>query len=120
MPMTQDAFEKVINSIEKVRKPGEKPEDDLYSTDKFICDLCQGIREKEEITQCGFCGRWVCKDNDRSAKGKESYCWNEELKACESCSGLILLAQKGDLKEENTLREEKDTEKNSKEDDKDE
>ncbi len=87
----RDAFDRVIDSIEKIRDPGEKPEDDLYSMDKFVCDLCQGVKEREEITQCGFCGRWVCKG--------ENSCWNEELNACESCSGLIQLAREGELKE---------------------
>ncbi|MBS3781799.1 MAG: hypothetical protein KGY68_04245 [Candidatus Thermoplasmatota archaeon] len=78
--------------IDKVREPGEKPESDLYSMDKFVCDLCQGVREREGITQCGFCGRWVCKG--------ENSCWDDELKCCESCSGLIILAKSGDLLEE--------------------
>lgn len=79
-----------MKSIKKVREPGEKPEDDLLSMDKYVCDLCQGVREREEITQCGFCGRWVCKDS----------CWNTELKACESCSGVIMLAKESSELEE--------------------
>lgn len=82
---SKDAFDRVMKAIKKVRDPGEKPKDDLFSMDKYVCDLCQGVKKKEEITQCGFCGRWVCKDS----------CWNNELKACESCSGLILLAKSG-------------------------
>ncbi|MBS3817393.1 MAG: hypothetical protein KGY76_07520 [Candidatus Thermoplasmatota archaeon] len=112
---SKDAFERVTEVIEKIREPGEKPEDDLYSMDKFVCDLCQGIKEREQITQCGFCGRWVCKD-----KGEDD-CWNEELNACESCSGLITLAQKGDLEEETDLKEENDSQDDKEdEDDKDE
>ncbi len=88
----QDAFDRVTEVIEKIREPGEKPEDDLYSMDKFVCDLCQGVREREKITQCGFCGRWICKGDNS--------CWDHELRSCESCSGLIKLAQKGDLNEE--------------------
>lgn len=84
-------FDRVLKSIKKVRDPGEKPEDDLFSMDKYVCDLCQGVREREEITQCGFCGRWVCKDS----------CWNTEFKACESCSGVIMLAKESNLKEGN-------------------
>ena len=87
---SKDPFDKVMKAIKRVRDPGEKPEGDLYSMDKFVCDLCQGVREKEEITQCGFCGRWVCKDS----------CWDEELKACESCAGPIMLAKKGEEIEE--------------------
>ncbi len=111
---SEDAFDRVTNVIEKIREPGEKPEDDLYSMDKFVCDLCQGVKEREEITQCGFCGRWVCKE------GGEEDCWNEELKACESCSGLILLARKGDLEKETDLKEENDSIEEKEEDGKDE
>ena len=86
---SKDPFDRVMKSIDKVRKPGEKPEDDLFSMDKYVCDLCQGVREREKITQCGFCGRWVCKDS----------CWNSELKACESCSGVIMLAKESNKEE---------------------
>jgi len=87
----KDAFDKVLKSVKRVREGGEKPKDDLFSMDKYVCDLCQGVRKREGITQCGFCGRWVCKDN----------CWNDDLKACESCSGLILLAKHGKGEAEN-------------------
>ncbi|MEF8834703.1 MAG: hypothetical protein V5A76_00950 [Candidatus Thermoplasmatota archaeon] len=97
---SQDAFDRVTEVIEKIREPGEKPESDLYSMDKFVCDLCQGVKEREEITQCGFCGRWVCKG--------ENSCWEEELKCCESCSGLIILAKRGDLVEEDENENEAD------------
>lgn len=100
---SKNVFDRVMKEIKKVRDPGEKPEDDLFSMDKYICDLCQGVRGREEITQCGFCGRWVC-------KGKNS-CWNEELNACESCSGIIKLAKdskEDDKKEERTEEVNKD------------
>jgi len=97
---SQNAFDRVTEAIEKIREPGEKPENDLYSMDKFVCDLCQGVREKEKITQCGFCGRWVCKG--------ENSCWNEELKCCESCSGLIILAKRGELVDEDKNEVDKD------------
>ncbi len=97
---SQDAFDRVTEVIEKIREPGEKPESDLYSMDKFVCDLCQGVKEREGITQCGFCGRWVCKG--------ENSCWDEELKCCESCSGLINLAKRGDLIEEDENEADKD------------
>ncbi|MFP3871883.1 MAG: hypothetical protein ACOC55_01195 [Candidatus Natronoplasma sp.] len=111
---SQDAFKKVINVIDRMRKPGEKPKEDLYSMDKFVCDLCQGVKGREEITQCGFCGRWVCKDDE------EDDCWNEEMKACESCSGVILLAKKGDQIDEKDLMDEKDQKESSDEGDEDE
>ncbi|MFP4050409.1 MAG: hypothetical protein ACLFVB_01555 [Thermoplasmata archaeon] len=85
---SKNVFDRVMKEIKDVRDPGEKPEDDLFSMDKYVCDLCQGIRDREEITQCGFCGRWVCKG--------ENSCWNEEFNACESCSGIIKLARDSD------------------------
>ncbi len=81
--VSSHSFKRVMKAVKKVREPGEKPEDDLFSVNKYVCDLCQGVREREEITQCGFCGRWVCRDS----------CWDDELKACESCAGLIMLAK---------------------------
>lgn len=92
----KNLFERVIGAIDRVREPGEKPKDDLYSMEKFVCDLCQGVVEKEGITQCGFCGRWVCRS-----------CWNDELKACESCSGVILLA-KEERGEDGKVKDKKD------------
>ncbi len=81
--LSKDAFDKVMKNVKRIREPGEKPEEDLLSMDKFVCDLCQGDFEKKEITQCGFCGRWICKES----------CWDDDLRACESCSGLIKLAK---------------------------
>ncbi len=96
---SKNVFDRVMKEIKKVRDPGEKPEDDLFSMDKYICDLCQGVRGREEITQCGFCGRWVCKG--------ENSCWNEEFNACESCSGIIKLAKNSvDDNESNAQKEE--------------
>ncbi|MFO7991490.1 MAG: hypothetical protein R6U61_04240 [Thermoplasmata archaeon] len=86
---SDDAFDKVMKSVKRVREPGSKPEEDLKDMDRYVCDLCQGVFGRKEIKQCGFCGRWVCDD-----------CWNDELKACQSCSGLILLAKVGKEKEE--------------------
>ncbi len=77
-----DPFHKVLKAVARVREPGSKPEEDLESMDRYTCDLCQGIKEREDIIQCGFCGRWVCRKN----------CWERKFKACESCSGLIMLA----------------------------
>ncbi len=86
---SKDAFDRVMKTVTKIREQGEKPEEDIYSMDKFICDLCQGDFKKKEITQCGFCGRWICKEN----------CWDKDLRACESCSGLIKLAKSEESKE---------------------
>ncbi len=95
---SKDAFDRVMKTVKKIREPGEKPEEHIYSMDKFICDLCQGQLEKKEITQCGFCGRWICKES----------CWDDELRACDSCSGLIRLAKSEELKRKNGGIDEKD------------
>ncbi|MFW5928257.1 MAG: hypothetical protein ACOCSL_03555 [Thermoplasmatota archaeon] len=94
---SKNVFDRVMKEIKKVRDPGEKPEDDLFTMDKYICDLCQGVRGREEITQCGFCGRWVCKGDDS--------CWNEEFNACESCTGIIKLARDSGDKEKKVKKE---------------
>ena len=94
---SKSVFDRVMKEIKKVRDPGEKPEDDLFTMDKYICDLCQGVRGREEITQCGFCGRWVCKGDDS--------CWNEEFNACESCTGIIKLARSSDVDEDKVKKE---------------
>ncbi|MFO8109015.1 MAG: hypothetical protein R6U17_00610 [Thermoplasmata archaeon] len=79
---SRDSFEKVMKKIKKVREPGEPPEEPMDSLEGYICDLCKDTTEKKKIIQCGFCGRWVCKEE----------CWDTEIRACVSCTGLILLA----------------------------
>ena len=76
-------LEKVMNSVVRTRKAGEGPEQSLHSFDEFECDLCKGIVPRKGITQCGFCGRWICKES----------CWNEENMACISCAGIIILSK---------------------------
>lgn len=85
-----DPFQKVLKAVKRVREPGDRPEEEVGAMDRYSCDLCQGIREREEIVQCGFCGRWVCRKN----------CWEGDFKACDSCSGLIMLAKTSAKEEE--------------------
>ena len=76
-------LERVMNSVVRIRKPGEGPEQSIHSFDEFECDLCKEIVPRKGITQCGFCGRWICKDS----------CWNEENMSCISCAGIIILSK---------------------------
>ncbi len=80
---SRDTFDKVMKQISRVREPGQSPEEPIDSLEGFVCDLCKDTKVKKEIIQCGFCGRWVCKEG----------CWDTEIRACESCTGLILLAR---------------------------
>ncbi len=78
-----DLYSIVMKHITKVRDQGESPRSDVFSLDTYICDLCKGSISKENISQCPFCGRWVCKKN----------CWDNEFKACSSCVGVIKLCR---------------------------
>lgn len=77
------SFDKVVNSIVQVREPGEQPRESLFGFDEFECDLCKGIVPRKKLTQCAFCGRWICKDR----------CWNSESMSCVSCAGVIKLSK---------------------------
>ncbi|MGA1820866.1 MAG: hypothetical protein ACMUHU_07660 [Thermoplasmatota archaeon] len=76
-----DLFSKVRGSIKQVRKQGDPPEEDLENMDGFVCDLCLVSIKRAEISQCPFCGRWVCRGN----------CYSEEELCCRSCAGVIRL-----------------------------
>lgn len=78
-----DFFSKVMKRISKVRDQGDPPRSDVFELDTYICDLCKGSISKENITQCPFCGRWVCKKN----------CWESENMACNTCVGVIKLCR---------------------------
>jgi hypothetical protein len=78
-----DLYTKVTQHITKVREQGESPKSDLFALDAYVCDLCKGTASKEDITQCAFCGRWVCRKN----------CWNTEHMACTTCVGVIKLCK---------------------------
>ena len=77
----QDLFSKVKDTIRPVRKQGDPREDDLENMDGYVCDLCLISVKRAEISQCPFCGRWVCRDN----------CYSEEELCCRSCAGVIRL-----------------------------
>jgi hypothetical protein len=78
-----DFYTKVMKHITKVREQGEPPRSDVFELDTYICDLCKGSITKENITQCPFCGRWICKKN----------CWDSEQMACTTCVGVIKLCR---------------------------
>lgn len=80
---TDDFYNKVMKRITKVRDQGEPPRSDVFTLDTYICDLCKGSIPKENITQCPFCGRWVCKKN----------CWDIDNSACTTCVGVIKLCR---------------------------
>jgi hypothetical protein len=78
-----DLYSKVMERITKVRDQGESPRSDVLSMDSYICDLCKGPADKENIIQCAFCGRWVCRNN----------CWDQKINACNTCVGVIKLCK---------------------------
>ena len=82
--MGKSELDQVIKVIKKVKEPGEPPSQSTTSFDLFECDLCKGDVEKSKLTQCPYCGRWICKEN----------CWNKKNLACSSCSSIIELAQR--------------------------
>jgi len=76
-----DLFSKVRGSIKQVRKQGDPPEEDLENMDGYVCDLCLVSIKRAELSQCPFCGRWICRDN----------CYSEDELCCRSCAGVIRL-----------------------------
>ena len=80
--MGRRELNQIIKVIKKVREPGEPPSQSSTSFDLFECDLCKGDAEKTKLTQCPYCGRWICKKN----------CWDKENLACTSCASIIKLA----------------------------
>lgn len=77
----QDLYSMVKDTVKPVRKQGDPPEEDLENMDGFICDLCLIPVKRAEISQCPFCGRWVCTGR----------CYSEEELSCRSCAGIIRL-----------------------------
>ena len=77
-------LEQIIKVIKRVKEQGEPPSQSSTSFDLFECDLCKGDVEKSKLTQCPYCGRWICKEN----------CWNRKNLACNSCSSIIKLAER--------------------------
>ena len=82
--MGKRELDHVIKVIKRVKEQGEPPSQSVTSFDLLECDLCKGDVEKSKLTQCPYCGRWICKDN----------CWNKKNLACISCSSIIELAQR--------------------------
>jgi hypothetical protein len=80
---SDDLYNKVIQQINSVREQGDPPRSDVMAMDSFICDLCKDSISKQNLTQCAFCGRWICRKN----------CWDNDNMACISCSGIIKLSK---------------------------
>jgi len=89
--MGRNELNQIMKVIKKVREPGEPPSQSTKSLDLFECDLCKGDVEKSKLTQCSYCGRWICREN----------CWNNKNLACTSCSSIIQLAGR---KEDNSYK----------------
>lgn len=73
----------VISEITKIREQGDPPMSDVLSLDNFVCDLCKGVIPRTKITQCPFCGRWICR----------AQCWENKERSCLACSGVIKLCK---------------------------
>jgi hypothetical protein len=73
----------IIKEIQRVRKSGQKPEQTIGDKDLFAyeCELCLQKIKEGELTQCPFCGRWVCRKD----------CFSKEEGACVSCASVIRL-----------------------------
>lgn len=80
----------VLKSIKRIRNPGDPPVQSATDFDIYECDLCKGDTKKQQITQCSFCGRWICKEN----------CWHDQHLACTACASIISLAQHPDENKE--------------------
>lgn len=74
---------KVISEIKRVRTSGERPRETIGDTDFFVfeCDLCLIKIKEGELTQCPYCGRWVCLKQ----------CYSTDEAACISCESMIRL-----------------------------
>jgi hypothetical protein len=94
MPHRDGVLERVMGSIERVRKPGEPPQESLHSFDEFECDLCKGFAPRAGISQCPYCGRWVCR----------SSCWDPKRRACHACASVIDLGLEAMAIEERAAR----------------
>ncbi len=77
-------LEQIIKVIKRVKEQGDPPSQSSTSFDLFECDLCKGDVEKSKLTQCPYCGRWICIEN----------CWNKKNLACNSCSSIIKLSER--------------------------
>jgi hypothetical protein len=94
MPNRDGVLERVMDSIERVRKPGEPPQEALHSFDEFECDLCKGFAPRAGIAQCPYCGRWVCR----------STCWEPQRRSCLACASVIDLGLEAMVLEERAAR----------------
>ncbi len=74
---------RVITEIKRVRRSGERPRETIGDTDLFVfeCELCLRKIKEGELTQCAYCGRWVCLKQ----------CYSTVDAACISCESMIRL-----------------------------
>lgn len=94
MPNRDGVLERVMGSIERVRKPGEAPVESLHSFDEFECDLCKAFAPRAGISQCPYCGRWVCRKT----------CWEPKRRSCLACASVIELGLEAMVIEERSAR----------------
>ena len=95
--MGKKELNQVMKAITRIRDPGERPAQSSTDIDVFECDLCKGDTQKQKITQCPYCGRWICKEN----------CWHENHLACNACASIISLAQHYDENTNDTSKQTK-------------
>lgn len=74
---------KVMTEIKRVRPSGDRPRETIGDTDLFVfeCDLCLMKIKEGELTQCAYCGRWICRKQ----------CYSTDEAACISCESIIRL-----------------------------
>ncbi|MDG6225419.1 MAG: hypothetical protein QCI82_07890 [Candidatus Thermoplasmatota archaeon] len=74
---------RVISEIKRVRPSGDRPKETIGETDMFVfeCDLCLMKIKEGELTQCPYCGRWVCLKR----------CYSKDESSCISCESMIRL-----------------------------
>jgi len=101
--MSKTEFFKLVRKhITVVREQGSTPPLDVdklsLEEDRYICDLCKQPLTISRFTQCGLCGRWICKEE----------CWDPGHSTCINCAGVIKLVKEsflvsGAVEDENVL-----------------
>ena len=73
----------VIRDIPRVRRSGQKPDQTIGDIDLFSyeCELCLLKVKEGDLTQCPYCGRWICKKD----------CYSTGEGSCVSCESVIRL-----------------------------
>lgn len=81
--MGRGELHQVRKAIKRIRAPGDQPSVSATTLEWFECDLCKGDIPKNSLTQCQYCGRWICKGS----------CWNQKFLTCTACASVIKIAQ---------------------------